>query len=262
MVGEGLALRSRVLTASGALGDMANARPEWLHGVDAAVTRSVGLRASGARPRVEECPAGLLIARPYPVQSLDRALRVAQPVWARLPIPVVVSVWAEGAADYATLAHELAPLPNVAGLELNLQRSDGAAETPADLARATEAAIAAGVPLIVKLSPGGDVRARARAAAGAGASLIDLGHGLPAVFADGAAAFLCGPAIAPQSLARLLDLLADTDVPVIASGGVARATTARALLDAGAAAVAIGAALLRDPATAARIAAALARSLP
>lgn len=249
-----LALRSRVLIAAGALGDLSAARPEWLQGVDAAITRSVGVRAAGASARIEECAAGVLVARPYAVQSLDRALRVAQPIWARMPVPVIVSVWAESAADYAALAHELAPLPNVAALELNLLGEDGAAESPAGVARATEAAAAAGTSLIAKLAPSGDVVACGRAAARAGASTIALGHGWPAVFEDGASASLCGPASAPQTRAVLHELLAGIAVPIVVSAGAVKAADVQRLLDMGAAAVALGAALLRDPSLAARIA--------
>lgn len=257
-----MVLRSRVLVAAGALGDLTAARHEWLAGVDAAITRSVGVHAAGAPSRVEECAAGLLTARPYAVQSLDRALRVAQPAWARLPVPVIVSLWAESAAEIATLAHEIAPLPNVVALELNLLSADGSAEGAALVARATESAAVAGLPVIVKLSPFGDLAACARSAASAGASLLDLGHCWPAVLADGSPAFVCGPTVAPQLAYALQQAIASVELPIVASGGVAMVAGARRLLDAGAAAVAIGAALLRDPSTAARIASELPPVVP
>jgi dihydroorotate dehydrogenase (NAD+) catalytic subunit len=253
--GTVLTLASPVVVAAGAMGDLTHVRPAWLAGVGAATTRSVALRGS-AFARVEEAAAGALLAQPFPSISLERALRRTQPAWSRLPVPVIVSIAARSAADAATLANELAVLPNVAALELCLDGADGGVAT-GTLTRLVEATAAYGLPVGVKLAIGSDASAQARAAAQAGAAFVVYGRGWPAVFNDGSPATLSGPATFAPMHAALLDLLAAIELPVIACGGVVSAGAARRLLDAGAVAVGIGAALLRDPSAASRIAAEL-----
>ncbi len=112
-----------------------------------------------------------------------------------------------------------------------------------------------GVPVLAKLrSDLLRVAEHARAVLDAGADAVVVGNALPAAMPDGRPAGLSGPAIRPLALRCLAEVLAAApEASVIASGGIATAADARAVLDLGATAVQIGTALLHDPTTAARL---------
>jgi dihydroorotate dehydrogenase (NAD+) catalytic subunit len=91
----------------------------------------------------------------------------------------------------------------------------------------------------------------AKAAVDAGADALVVGNALPAAMPDGRPGGLSGPAIRPQALRCLTEVvraLPDTDV--IGCGGIMDADDARAHLAAGARAVEVGTALFHDPTTA------------
>ena len=75
----------------------------------------------------------------------------------------------------------------------------------------------------------------ARAVLDAGADAVVVGNALPAAMPDGRPAGLSGPAIRPLALRCLTEVLAAApEATVIASGGIATAADARAVLDLGA----------------------------
>jgi dihydroorotate dehydrogenase (NAD+) catalytic subunit len=268
--GADLALRSPVLTAAGCFGDgTLFASAPWMHRLGGVVTHSITLRPRRHRAgRIVETVGGVLYALTLPNAGIDATLRRCAATWSGLPVPVVVSIAGETAAELARLAAELEGLVGVAAIELNLtagaldEATNG--EEPATVERTIDAVAAATpLPLLVKLSPSFDIIEAAQAAERGGADAVVFGHGWPAA-AGGILSRhgvrLAGPAIAPLTL-RLIEMIAGVvTVPVVACGGIANANGARAAFAAGANAVEVGAALLRDPMAAARIAAALEQS--
>jgi dihydroorotate dehydrogenase (NAD+) catalytic subunit len=265
-----LTIASPLIAAAGSLGygvEVARhlglgARPAT-HGLGALVTRGTSLRPRRARPlpSLAETPAGLV----YRGREHNPGLRAVRerfaPIWATWELPVVVSIWGEGAADAAETAAALDGVEGVMGVELSLAAHGALAAEPAARLVATVRR-ATMLPLIVKL-PGAapDIVALARAVVEQGADCLALIDGLPArsPLPDGALVDgqLCGPAIAPLALAAVAAVCAETSAPVIGIGGVATAASARAMLAAGATAVGLCSALLADLRAAARIAAGL-----
>ncbi|MEI7644021.1 MAG: dihydroorotate dehydrogenase [Chloroflexales bacterium] len=262
-----LSIASPIIAAAGSLGygvEVARhlglgARPAS-SGLGAMVTRSTSLRPCKARPMPEiiETSAGLLY-RGWEHNPGLRAVRERfAPVWATWELPVVVSLWGEGASELAEAAALLEGVAGVMGVELPL--AVHGALTPESAGRLVAAVRRATVlPLIVKL-PGQapDILALARAVVAHGADTLALIAGLPAIAArpDGTLAegWLCGPAIAPLALALVAAVCAEATVPVIGMGGVRSAADARAMLTAGATAVGLGSAILADLRAGARIA--------
>jgi dihydroorotate dehydrogenase (NAD+) catalytic subunit len=266
-----LTIASPIIAAAGSLGygiEVARhlglgARPA-AHGLGALVTRSTSLRPRKARPLPDmiETPAGLL----YRGQEHNPGLRAVRerfaPIWATWELPIVVSLWGEGAAEVVEAAMLLEGVEGVMGVELPLAAHG--ALTPEAAGRLVAAVRRATMlPLIVKL-PGQapDMLALARAAVEHGADTLALIDGLPAVaplpggvLAEG---LLCGPALAPLALSLVAAVCSEVAVPVIGIGGVRTPDDARAMLATGAAAVGLGSALLVDLRAAARIAAELA----
>ncbi|MEI7770649.1 MAG: hypothetical protein WCI67_11695, partial [Chloroflexales bacterium] len=146
------------------------ARPAT-HGLGALVTRSTSLRPHKARPLPDiiETPAGLLY-RGWEHNPGLRAVRERfAPIWATWDLPVVVSLWGDGAAEVAEAAALLEGVEGVMGVELPLLANG--ALTPDAVGRLVAAVRRATMlPLIVKL-PGQapDILSLARAAVTHGA---------------------------------------------------------------------------------------------
>lgn len=258
--GDALVLPGPLLTAAGCAGDVvAFCRQGWAQGLGSVVTRSIALQPQRMRRgAVRETVAGVLYPAAPVTDRMDTVLRRAAPAWPGLATPVIASIHGTTRDEIAALAAELGPLPGVAALELNLLAPAGEPEDARWVEDATEVAVAvAGCPIIVKLSPEGDIAVRVAAAAAGGACAAVVGHGRPAALPGVGDARLAGPAIWPLTL-RVIAVAAEAaTIGVIACGGVVTEAQARGLLAAGASAVQVGTALLRDPRIAATIAAQL-----
>jgi dihydroorotate dehydrogenase (NAD+) catalytic subunit len=258
----GLALRSPVLVASGALGyGVEYARLLDLSTLGAIVTRTTSLhpRHGVAAPRLIETPAGLLYCGGDVNPGLRHVRARCAPTWATWSVPVIVSVGGATAEQCAEVAAQLEGVEGVAGVELNLARFADRVGTAVALVRA-----ATPLPLIVKLPPDATTIVRAaHDALAAGADALAVAGPPTGVWRDPhtgerAEGWLCGPALLPQTI-RLVELVAAAvSAPIIGGGGIATPDDARQVLAAGATAVSIGAALLANPAIAIAIAAALA----
>lgn len=266
-LGRGLVLPNPVIVASGPFGygvevaDLAD-----LPRLGGLVTRSTSLkpRAGHPGPRMAEVPAGLLLGMGPQNPGLDTVLERYAEVWARWPVPVILSLCADSAGELGEAVRRLEGEPGIAGIELNLSCGaggrgggvpgldpDGAASYVAAARRATD------MPVIAKLTAQAtDVRAVARAVEGAGADAIAAINTLPglALAADrrGPAlgsdyGGLCGPALRPIALRVVWEVAQAVDLPIIGVGGVAGVGDALEFLAAGASAVGVGVAVLADP---------------
>jgi len=239
-LGRGLVLPNPVIAASGPFG----------YGVEVAdlvdlprlggiVTRSTSLRPRpGHRgPRMAEVPAGMLLGMGPQNPGLDSVLERYAEVWARWPVPVILSLCADTSSELGEAARRLDGVPGIAGLELNLSCGggrgggvpgldpDAAASYVAVARRSTE------LPVIAKLTAAAsDVRAVARAVESAGADAIAAINTLPGFVpsADRRGPALasdyggiCGPALRPVALRVVWEVAQAVDLPVIGIGGVA-----------------------------------------
>lgn len=266
-LGRGLLLANPIVAASGAMGFGLELDGEIvLERLGAITTRSVTLRSRGGNPspRLVRVPAGLLNGVGFQNPGLDAVLDRYAEAWARLPVPIIVSVAGDAAAEFADLARRLDAVPGISGIELNLSSPDRASDgRPFALDPAIAGALVASVrratelPLLAKLSPAAsDPRAVAKAAASAGADAIVAVNTLPGlVLAPDRArpglgsvyGGISGPALRPIALRVVYEVSGAVRVPVLAMGGVSTLDDVLDFLAAGASAVGVGTAALADP---------------
>jgi dihydroorotate dehydrogenase (NAD+) catalytic subunit len=234
------------------------------------VTASVTLepRDGGPGPRIVETPSGLVNAVGLQNPGVTAFVGEDLPALLALGATVVVSIAGRSLGEYAELARSLGRTEGVAALEVNLSAPDPAGAGLVDAHEPSQAAsivaacrrdLRGGVALLAKLrSDAGRMVETARAVAEAGADALVVGNALPAAMPDGRPGGLSGPAIRPQALrcvAEVVCALPETDV--IGCGGIMGADDVRAYLTAGARAVQVGTALFHDPTTAFRLVAEL-----
>jgi dihydroorotate dehydrogenase (NAD+) catalytic subunit len=203
-----------------------------------------------------------------PNKGLVGFLESDLPMLAELPVPLIVSVMATSAEQFAPLVAAVAERPEVAALELNVSCPN----VHSGLIVGEEPDETAGLmkrlrpltpkPLIVKLTPNvADPAAIAIAAEQGGADAISLINTIKAapMLTDGTpwlgagSGGLSGPAVRSIALKQVADVASAVEIPVVGMGGVERGSHAAALLGAGAAVVAVGTASFRDPLAAERI---------
>ena len=225
-------------------------------------------RTGNPPPRLWEEPAGMVNSIGLPNKGLEGFLTSDLPLLADLPVPLIVSVMATSAEQFAPLVEAVAGRDEVAGLELNVSCpnvhsglivGEEPGETAALMAKLRPLTAK---PLIVKLTPNvAEPAAIAIAAEQGGADAVSLINTVKAapILADGSAWLgagsggLSGPAVRTIALKQVSDVVSAVEIPVVGMGGVERGEHAAALLAVGATAVAVGTASFRDPLAAVRI---------
>lgn len=220
-------------------------------------------RAGNPPPRLFETPAGMINSIGLPNKGLEGFLASDLPALAALPVPLIVSVMGESHSEFAQLVERVAPLDEVAGLELNVSCPNVASglivgEQPEEtltLLRTLRGLTPK--PLIVKLTPNvADPAAIARGAEQGGADAVSLINTLKATAVDPATlrpwlgagrGGLSGPAVRAIALEQVGAVAEAVGIPVVGMGGIESGEDAAQFIAAGAAAVAVGTASFRDP---------------
>jgi len=261
-----LRLRNPVMVASGTFGY----GREYADFVDigqlgAIVTKGLTLkpRLGNAPPRLAETPAGVLNSIGLQNVGLEKFLSDKLPYLRQFPVPVIVNILGETAAEYAALAKSLDS--HVDALELNVSCPNVAkggidlGASPKRLQRlVAKVREATRLPLIVKLTPNvSDIVRLGKAAQEGGAdalSAINTVHGLAVNFKQGQPVAmrggLSGPAIKPIALRAVWDLYRGVSIPIIGAGGITQAQDAWEFLTVGASAIQVGTANFVQPTTA------------
>jgi len=262
-----LTLNNRVMAASGTFGYgtefAAKSDPS---DIGAIVCKGITVkpRAGNPPPRIVETPAGALNAIGLANIGMDAAIREKAPLWANMPVPVIVNINGETIDEFVKLAQGFDDVAGVAGIELNIScpnvKHGGMAfgidpDAAAGVTKAVREATT--LPLIVKLTPNAqDIPAVAKAVIAAGAEALTVANTYLAISIDakrGEPALanvtggLSGPAIKPLTLRLVYEVSRAVDVPVIGCGGIMNAEDAQEYLIAGAKAVQVGTATLVDP---------------
>jgi len=224
-------------------------------------------RAGNPPPRLWEEPAAMVNSIGLPNKGAAGFLEADLPALAELPVPLIVSVMATSAEEFAGLVEPVATREEVAAVELNVSCPNVhsgliVGEQPSE----TEALMGelrplTAKPLIVKLTPNIAAPASVAAAAEAGGadavSLINTLKSRPMLagrpWLGAGSGGLSGPAVRVVALQQVTDVAAAVSIPVVGMGGVEHGSHARDLLDAGASLVAVGTASFRDPLAAERI---------
>jgi len=248
----GIEFAHPIFAAAGCAGTGRELPPQAeLAGFGAVITRSITAepRAGLPSPRIAETPAGLVNALGLPGPGVEQFLTDELPWLVDRGVPVIASIAADSAADYARLAQRLRQAAGILAIEVNL--SNPVVEPGR-------------FPFAMKLAGDTtDIVGVARACAGAGADGLSLINAVRAMGIDATAeqpslgatiGGLSGPAIKPIALRAVWEVYAAMpDVPIIASGGVRTGADAAEMIMAGAKAVSVGTALLNDPAAGTRV---------
>lgn len=261
----GLTLANPVMPASGTFAEGLEKVMDF-NRLGAFVTKTITreLRAGNPLPRVVERAGGLINSIGIPSKGVPYFLDETLPHYARYKPPLVVSISAPTAEDFAHLAAELTR-PGVAAIEANIScpniEEDGKAF--AMRAASTELVVrqlraATSLPLWVKLTPNtGDLPEVARAAESAGADAVVVANTILAMAIDletfkpclgNIMGGLSGPAIKPIVLRQVYQCARAVKIPVIGCGGISTTEDAVEYLLAGATAVQVGTATFVQPA--------------
>ena len=261
----GLTLANPVMPASGTFAEGLDKAIDF-NRLGAFVTKTITreLRAGNPLPRVVERPGGLINSIGIPSKGVPYFLEHTLPYYASFQPPLVVSISAPTAEDFAHLAAELTR-PGISAIEANIScpniEEDGKAF--AMRAASTEAVVrqlraATPLPLWVKLTPNtGDLPEVANAAEAAGADALVVANTILAMAIDlqtfkpclgNVMGGLSGPAVKPIVLRQVYQCARTVGIPVIGCGGISTTEDAVEYLLAGATAVQVGTATFVQPA--------------
>ena len=259
-----LTLKNPVMPASGTFG-LEHSKVIDFERLGACVTKSVtpALRAGNPTPRVCETDSGMLNSIGIPSKGLQHFREQVIPAFAAWNTPLLVSVSADTAEEFARACAELT-LPGVAAIEANIScpnlEADGRAfaMSAGDTAAALKAMRSrTNLPLWAKLTPNtGDIVAIAQAAEDAGAEAVVVANTILGMAIDvnsrkpklgNVMGGLSGPAVKPIILRMVYQCARAVKIPVIGCGGIATGEDAVEYLLAGATAVQVGTASFLHP---------------
>lgn len=231
----------------------------------ALVTKSVSrpFRSGNPPPRAAEVEAGMINCIGLPTNGLQYFLDKQLPDYASYAPPLVVSITAESAEDFAAMARDVS-VPGVDALEINIscptRNPSGGnfalhAENTANVIRGIRAET--DLPIWAKLSPNaGDVVSVARATEAAGADALTVANTLLAMRIDtetfrpalgNKVGGMSGPAVKPIIMRMVYQCANAVSIPVIGCGGICRAEDVIEYMLAGASAVELGYINFRNP---------------
>jgi dihydroorotate dehydrogenase (NAD+) catalytic subunit len=265
-IGE-LVLRNPVMPASGTFAD-GLARSMDIDRLGAFVTKTITRerRSGNPVPRVAEVQAGMLNAIGIPSKGLAYFIESSLPFYRVYAPPLIVSISANTAAEFAALAADLSDVEGIAGIEANIScpniEEDGKAfamhaASTAQVVRYLRAAT--DLPLWVKLTPNtGEIAAVAKAAEAEGADAIIVANTILGMAIDintrrpklgNVMGGMSGPAIKPIVMRMVYQCSKAVAIPIIGCGGIASAEDAVEYMIAGATAVQVGTATFVRPNT-------------
>jgi dihydroorotate dehydrogenase (NAD+) catalytic subunit len=228
-----------------------------------AKTVSRDFRAGNPTPRVAELETGMINSIGLPTKGLQYFLDVQVPDYKRFTPPLVASISAETADDFAAMARDVS-VPGVDVIEVNIScptRAPGGGNFALHDEHAfnvlTGIRAATEKPLWAKLSPNaGDIVAIAEAAEKAGADALVVANTIlglkieidsfrPAI--GNKFGGISGPGIKPIIVRMVYQCAKAVSIPIIGCGGICRVEDVVEYMLAGASAVAVGYATFRNP---------------
>jgi dihydroorotate dehydrogenase (NAD+) catalytic subunit len=260
-----LTLRNPIMPASGTFAEGLDKVMDF-NRLGAFVTKTITreLRAGNPLPRVAEQPGALINSIGIPSKGVPYFITNTMPHYARYDTPLVVSISAPTAEEFARIAAEIS-IPGVTAIEANIScpnieedgkafamRADSTERVTRLLRAATD------LPLWVKLTPNtGDMPEIARAAEAAGADALVVANTILSMSIDvntfrpslgNIMGGLSGPAVKPIIMRHVYQCARAVKVPIIGCGGISTAEDAVEYMLAGATAVQVGTATFVQPA--------------
>jgi len=272
-LGRGLTLKNPVLTASGTFGygeefsDFIS-----LDRLGGYIVKGTTLnpREGNDYPRMAETPSGMLNAVGLQNKGIDYFISHIYPRIRAIDSRLIVNVSGATISDYAEVCRRLAPLDDVAAVEINIscpnvKQGGMAFGTTPDGAAAVTKAVREAFPrhLMVKLSPNvTSVTDIALAVEAEGADSVSLINTLMGMAIDVERRRPClstitgglsGPAVRPVAVRMVWQVAKAVSIPVVGLGGIMNGRDALEFIMAGATAVEIGTANFIDPAVTVKV---------
>lgn len=259
-----LRLKNPVMPGSGTFADGLEKVVD-LNRLGAIVTKSItpGFRAGNPTPRVAETPSGMLNSIGLPSKGVDDFIANTVPFYRPFAPPLVASVSADTAAEFASITKDVS-VPGVSAIEANIScpnlEEDGRAFAMDPVA--TENVIrrmcaATDRPIWAKLTPNtGDIAEIARAAETGGAAALTVANTILGMAIDvetrraalgSVTGGLSGPAVRPVIVRMVHQCARAVAIPIIASGGIGTAEDVVEFMLAGATAAQVGTATFIHP---------------
>lgn len=186
-------------------------------------------------------PGGLLLHTGQPNPGVHKVVKKYGKVWGKLPVPVIVHVMATIPPDVERCVRAVVGSPAVMGIELGLHESTTPAEMRALIRAVTDTTQ---LPLLVRLPLERALDlAPLVAETYAGALVIGSaprGRARDPITGQMITGRVYGPLVKPLALhtvAMVIAMLREDDIPVIGAGGIHTAQDARDFIEAGARAV-------------------------
>jgi len=232
---------------------------------DCYVSKTITMNPRPGNPpyRLWETPSGMINSIGLPGPGLDTFLERDLGQLGEIGVPLIVSVMADSAEDFAVLVERVAGRDEVAGIELNVSCPNVhsgliVGEQPAETENLMNTLRPlTPKPLIVKLTPNvANPHEVAIAAESGGADSVSMINTVKAAAIDplssrawlgAGAGGLSGPAVRPIALAQVRAVSAAVSIPVIGMGGITDAESALEFILAGAKVIAVGTENFRDP---------------
>ncbi len=260
----GLSLKNPLILASGVMGVSASSMVSVeRHGAGAVTCKSIGPveRLGHKNPTVYAWEHGLTNAVGLPNPGADAAVSILKEAREKLSVPLIVSMFADTADNFARVAEKLLAVKPHA-LEINLSCPNTERDFGPMFAldpQATEHVIAAvkkisgKTPVFAKLTPdAANSTEIGKAAEAAGADAITAANTISGLILDIRAkrpiltnkyGGLSGPAIKPIIVRMVYNLYKAVKIPIIGLGGVTTGEDAVEMVMAGATAVGVGSAV-------------------
>ena len=205
---------------------------------------SIAARTPAKGPRFIPYQGGFLLHTGHPNPGCPKALRAYRQRWARAPIPIIPHLLAASADDLLQMVDLLEAVENVQALEIGLQN------TELDLLLSLVSAAQSGeLPVIVNVPMDFDPE-KLHLLSDAGAHAFSMGPlrgTLPTLDGERITGRLYGPNLLPIALKTLARWRAETELPVIAAGGIYQIEALEAMFDLGAQAVQLDSILWTEP---------------
>lgn len=265
-----LELKNPIMPASGTFSEeLAEIFDLDLLGAHVTKTITREKRSGNPTPRVCEVQGSMLNSIGIPSKGLEAFKAEIIPFYQRYNAPLVVSISAGSADEFARLCADIS-VPGVAAIEVNISCPNIEEDGKAFAMRpsSTEMVMrkmraATDLPLWAKLTPNtGETTEVAKAAEAAGADALVVCNTLLAMSIDiktrrpklgNLMGGLSGPAFKPIALRMAYQCAKSVSIPVIGCGGISTVEDAIEYLIAGAAAVQVGTATFIEPAIMARM---------
>lgn len=259
-----LVLQNPIMPASGTFSeDLAKVFDLELLGAHVTKTITRDKRSGNPTPRVCEVHGSMLNAIGIPSKGIEVFKREVIPFYESFQTPLVVSISAGSADEFARLCEEIS-MPGVAAIEVNIScpniEEDGKAFAmrPSSTQQVIERMRGAtDLPLWAKLSPNtGETTEVAIAAQQAGADALVVANTLLSMSIDirsrkprlgNLMGGLSGPSLKPICLRMAYQCAKAVEIPVIGCGGISTLEDVLEYLIAGASAVQVGTATFIDP---------------